>query len=133
MLLIEIVLVLALVAWQAYGVLAQPPAYGPGAGHVPASGRGGRAAHPYTAANPEKNFAVQYDALITRDASPEFGQIIADTNEYLQNNRGAAADFGILKEFRSATLRPWTRRFRPRLPRRCTWACWARSRGLYWA
>ena len=98
MLLIEIVLVLALVAWQAYvfwhnrQLTARVQAMYPPAGAV--------AVQPitYTAENPEKNFAVQYDALITRDASPEFGQIIADTNEYLQNNRGAAADFGILKD-----------------------------------
>ena len=52
----------------------------------------------FTAAQPEKNFDIQYDALIARDASPEFSQIITDTNEYLLNNRGAAADFGILKD-----------------------------------
>ncbi len=98
MLLIEILLILALVAWQAYVFLhnrqltARVQAMYPPAGAV--------AVQPiaYTAADPDKNFAIQYDALITRDASPEFGQIITDTNEYLLNNRGAAADFGILKD-----------------------------------
>ena len=98
MLLIEILLILALVAWQAYvfwhnrQLVARVAAMYPAAGAV--------AVQPiaFTAANPEKNFDVQYDALMARDAAPEFGQIITDTNEYLLNNRGAAADFGILKD-----------------------------------
>ena len=98
MLLLEIILILALVAWQALVFLrnrqltARVQALYPPAGAV--------AVQPitFTAAQPEKNFDIQYDALIARDASPEFGQIITDTNEYLLNNRGAAADFGILKD-----------------------------------
>ena len=98
MLLLEIILILALVAWQALVFLrnrqltARVQVLYPPAGAV--------AVQPitFTAAQPEKNFDIQYDALIARDASPEFGQIITDTNEYLLNNRGAAADFGILKD-----------------------------------
>ena len=98
MLLLEIILILALVAWQALVFLrnrqltARVQALYPPAGAV--------AVQPitFTAAQPEKNFDIQYDALIARDASPEFSQIITDTNEYLLNNRGAAADFGILKD-----------------------------------
>ncbi|MBC7449552.1 MAG: hypothetical protein H7330_15985 [Hymenobacteraceae bacterium] len=38
------------------------------------------------------------DLLTAAAASPEFVEIISDTNEYLQNNKGAAADFNILKD-----------------------------------
>jgi len=98
MLFIEILLILALVAWQAVVFWRNRTLIERVQGMYPAAGSVGVQPIPYSAANPEKNFEVHYDALITRDASPEFGQIIADTNEYLQNNRGAAADFGILKD-----------------------------------
>ena len=98
MLLLEIVLVLALVAWQAVVFWRNRQLTDRVRALYPAAGAVAVQPITYTAANPEKNFAVHYDALITRDASPEFGQIIADTNEYLQNNQGAAADFGILKD-----------------------------------
>ncbi|MBD2767461.1 hypothetical protein IC235_06100 [Hymenobacter sp. BT664] len=98
MLLIETLLILALVGWQAVvfwrnRYLAQRVGT-----TYPVAGAVAVQPIPFTAANPEKDFAIQYDALITRDASPEFGQIIVDTNEYLLNNRGAAADFSILKD-----------------------------------
>ncbi|MBK0404658.1 hypothetical protein I5M27_16815 [Adhaeribacter sp. BT258] len=38
------------------------------------------------------------DLLEVKNASPEFNEIVSDTNEYLQNNKGAAADFNILKD-----------------------------------
>lgn len=38
------------------------------------------------------------DLLEVKNASPEFAEIVSDTNEYLQNNKGAAADFNILKD-----------------------------------
>ncbi|MFC5272000.1 hypothetical protein [Adhaeribacter terreus] len=38
------------------------------------------------------------DLLEVKNASPEFSEIVSDTNEYLQNNKGAAADFNILKD-----------------------------------
>ena len=98
MLLLEIVLVLALVAWQGIVFWRNRLLTDRVAAMYPAAGAVAVQPIPFTAANPDKNFAVQYDALITRDASPEFGQIVADTNEYLLNNRGAAADFGILKD-----------------------------------
>ncbi|KAA9338996.1 hypothetical protein [Adhaeribacter soli] len=42
--------------------------------------------------------AVVVDLVEARNASPEFGEIVSDTNEYLENNKGAAADFNILKD-----------------------------------
>lgn len=98
MLLIEIVLIMALVAWQALVFWRNRQLTDRVEAMYPVVGAVGVQPIPFTSANPEKNFDVQYDALITRDASPEFGQIIVDTNEYLLNNRGAAADFGILKD-----------------------------------
>jgi hypothetical protein len=98
MLLVEIVLILALVAWQGVVFWRNRQLTARVGGMYPAPGSVAVQPIPFTAANPDRNFDVQYDALMTRDASPEFGQIIADTNEYLQNNRGAAADFGILKD-----------------------------------
>ncbi|HEX8658730.1 MAG TPA: hypothetical protein VF690_14390, partial [Hymenobacter sp.] len=98
MLLIEFLLILALVAWQAVVFWRNRQLTDRVGVMYPAAGAVAVQPIPFTAANPEKNFAIQYDALITRDASPEFGQIVVDTNEYLLNNRGAAADFGILKD-----------------------------------
>ncbi len=98
MLIIELLLILALVAWQAVVFWRNRQLTDRVGAMYPAAGAVAVQPIAYTAANPEKNFDVQYDALLTRDAAPEFGQIIADTNEYLQNNRGAAADFGILKD-----------------------------------
>ncbi|MFD2721381.1 hypothetical protein ACFST9_21880 [Hymenobacter monticola] len=98
MFLVEILLILALVAWQAVVFLRNRLLIGRIQGMYPAAGAVGVQPIPYTAAQPEKNFEVQYDALIANNTSPEFGQIITDTNEYLLNNRGAAADFGILKD-----------------------------------
>lgn len=98
MLLLEIILVLALVAWQGVVFWRNRQLTDRVGTMFPAAGTVGVQPIPFSAAQPEKNFDVQYDALITRDASPEFNQIIADTNEYLLNNRGAAADFGILKD-----------------------------------
>jgi hypothetical protein len=42
---------------------------------------------------------LTYDAIeAPQDASPTFIKIVTDTNEYLLNNKGAAADFNILKD-----------------------------------
>src|SRR6476661_7542289 len=98
MLLVEILLILALVAWQAVVFLRNRQLIGRIQDMYPAAGAVGVQPIPFTAAQPEKNFDVQYDALIANNTSTEFGQIITDTNEYLLNNRGAAADFGILKD-----------------------------------
>ncbi|HSI90169.1 MAG TPA: hypothetical protein VK927_03585 [Adhaeribacter sp.] len=42
--------------------------------------------------------ADMVDLLEAKNASPEFAEIVSDTNEYLQNNKGASADFNILKD-----------------------------------
>ena len=98
MLLIEILLILALVAWQALVFMRNRQLTARVQAMYPAAGAVAVQPIAYTAADPDKNFDIQYDALISSDASTEFGQIITDTNEYLLNNRGAAADFGILKD-----------------------------------
>ncbi|MBF9219758.1 hypothetical protein [Hymenobacter ruricola] len=98
MLLVEIVLVLALVVWQGVVFWRNRQLTARVGAMYPAAGAVAVQPIPFTAANPDRNFDVQYDALMTRNASPEFNQIITDTNEYLLNNRGAAADFGILKD-----------------------------------
>jgi hypothetical protein len=41
---------------------------------------------------------IEYDALVIAEGSIEFKRIQADTNDYLRNNKGAAADFNILKD-----------------------------------
>jgi hypothetical protein len=41
---------------------------------------------------------VEIDILSVEAPSPAFAEIVADTNEYLRNNKGAAADFNILKD-----------------------------------
>ena len=98
MLLIEILLIVALVAWQAVVFWRNRQLTDRVGAMYPAAGAVAVQPIAFTAAQPEKNFEVQYDALLARDASPEFGQVVVDTNEYLLNNRGAAADFGILKD-----------------------------------
>jgi len=40
----------------------------------------------------------EYDALTVEDGSPEFIRIVTDTNDYLQANKGAAADFNALRD-----------------------------------
>lgn len=42
--------------------------------------------------------AVEIDVIGAEHPSPLFAEIVADTNEYLRNNKGAAADFNILKD-----------------------------------
>jgi hypothetical protein len=48
----------------------------------------------------------EYDAVRAAGASPAFTQILNDTNDYLQANKGAAADFDTLRDIseREATL-----------------------------
>jgi preprotein translocase subunit SecG len=46
----------------------------------------------------DKINAVFVDLLEARESSPEFQEIVSDTNEYLENNKGAAADFNIIKD-----------------------------------
>jgi hypothetical protein len=41
---------------------------------------------------------VEIDIIAAENPSPQFAEIIDDTNEYLRNNKGAAADFNILKD-----------------------------------
>ena len=40
----------------------------------------------------------EYDAIFVAQASPEFARIVTDTNDYLQANKGAAADFNTLRD-----------------------------------
>lgn len=47
-----------------------------------------------TSAEPE----IELDVLSAEQPSAEFAEILNDTNTYLRNNKGAAADFNILKD-----------------------------------
>src|SRR6476661_7336386 len=100
MLILEILLVLALVGWQAVvfarnrQLIQRVAAMYPEAGRVAVQ----PIVVPYTSGDLSQNPDISYDAIIANTPAPEFGQIVADTNEYLLNNRGAAADFGILKD-----------------------------------
>ncbi|GAA4359266.1 hypothetical protein GCM10023185_25740 [Hymenobacter saemangeumensis] len=100
MLIVEILLILALVGWQAVvfwrnrQLVQRLEHMYPEPGRIAVQ----PIVLPYTGGDLSKNPDISYDALIANNPSPEFGQIVADTNEYLLNNRGAAADFGILKD-----------------------------------
>lgn len=41
---------------------------------------------------------VEYDSVIASSAGEQFNQILSDTNDYLQANKGAAADFDKLRD-----------------------------------
>ena len=41
---------------------------------------------------------AQYDAVAATAPSPQFAQILTDTNDYLRTNKGAAADFNNLRD-----------------------------------
>lgn len=99
MLFVEILLVLVLVGWQAVVfyrnrlLTARVGEMYPAAGQVAVQ----PIILPRTGADGASAFS-SYDALVAGRTSAEFGLIINDTNEYLLNNHGAAADFGILKD-----------------------------------
>ncbi|GGG45520.1 hypothetical protein [Hymenobacter glacieicola] len=56
----------------------------------------GRDLPEYAADAPPESFASSL--IKAENASPEFQAILLDTNDYLRHNKGAAADFGILKD-----------------------------------
>lgn len=56
----------------------------------------GRDLPDYAADAPTDAFPV--DMLKADAASPEFAEVLRDTNDYLRNNKGAAANFDILKD-----------------------------------
>lgn len=56
----------------------------------------GRDLPDYAADAPPESFATSL--LKAENASPQFQEILLDTNDYLRHNKGAAADFGILKD-----------------------------------
>ncbi len=47
---------------------------------------------------------IKYELIRNRGYSKEFTQILTDTNKYLQNNKGAAADLGLLKDISESTV-----------------------------
>ncbi|MGI4833200.1 MAG: hypothetical protein ACRYFK_07025 [Janthinobacterium lividum] len=97
--LLEIVLILALIAWQVLVFAGNRRLIGRVGSLYPPPARLGVS----PAQTPD---ATTYDALTVSGASPEFARIIADTNDYLQANKGAAADFNTLRDIseREATL-----------------------------
>jgi hypothetical protein len=46
---------------------------------------------------------IKYELIVDNEESKEFSQIVTDTNKYLQNNKGAAADLGLLKDISEST------------------------------
>ncbi|MBX0292691.1 hypothetical protein K3G63_19760 [Hymenobacter sp. HSC-4F20] len=56
----------------------------------------GRDLPEYAADAPPESFATSL--VKAENASPQFQEILLDTNDYLRHNKGAAADFGILKD-----------------------------------
>ena len=87
---IEILLILGLIAWQGYifflngRLIRRVRAMYPGVGQLGVENR--------------MVAGTGYDALTVAAPSPEFGEVITDTNDYLQANKGAAADFNALRD-----------------------------------
>ena len=87
---IEILLILGLIAWQGYifflngRLIERVRAMYPSVGRLGVENR--------------MVAGTGYDALTVAAPSPEFGKVITDTNDYLQANKGAAADFNTLRD-----------------------------------
>lgn len=93
--LLEIVLVCGLVAWQAlvfrrnWQLISQIGAMYPASVQL-------RIEKASTAT--EAGTSLLYDAVAADAPTPQFTQILTDTNDYLQANKGAAADFNTLRD-----------------------------------
>jgi hypothetical protein len=105
---LEIVLILGLIAWQVLVFLANRRLIARVLAMYPEVAQLGVQA---VDANAELRYTdsyvpQEYDALTVNRPSPEFAQIITDTNDYLRANKGAAADFNTLRDIseREASL-----------------------------
>ena len=90
---IEIVLILGLILWQGYvfftnrALIQRVQAMYPSGAQLGVEARVGGGLD-----------SVAYDAVTVAAPTPEFGKVVTDTNDYLQANKGAAADFNTLRD-----------------------------------
>ncbi|HET9505940.1 MAG TPA: hypothetical protein VFO93_20505 [Hymenobacter sp.] len=98
--LLEVVLILGLIAWQVFvfltnrRLIARVQAMYPEVAQLGVQAVDANAELRYT----DSYVPQEYDALTVNRPSPEFAQIITDTNDYLRANKGAAADFNTLRD-----------------------------------
>jgi hypothetical protein len=105
---LEVVLILGLIAWQVFvfltnrRLIARVLAMYPEVAQLGVQAVDANAELRYT----DSYVPQEYDALTVNRPSPEFAQIITDTNDYLRANKGAAADFNTLRDIseREASL-----------------------------
>jgi hypothetical protein len=105
---LEVVLILGLIAWQVYvflanrRLIARVQAMYPEVAQLGVQAVDANAELRYT----DSYVPQEYDALTVSRSSPEFAQILTDTNDYLRANKGAAADFNTLRDIseREASL-----------------------------
>jgi hypothetical protein len=105
---LEVVLILGLIAWQVFvflanrRLIARVQAMYPEVAQLGVQAVDANAELRYT----DSYVPQEYDALTVNRPSPEFAQIITDTNDYLRANKGAAADFNTLRDIseREASL-----------------------------
>jgi hypothetical protein len=105
---LEVVLILGLIAWQVFvfltnrRLIARVLAMYPEVAQLGVQAVDANAELRYT----DSYVPQEYDALTVNRPSPEFVQIITDTNDYLRANKGAAADFNTLRDIseREASL-----------------------------
>jgi hypothetical protein len=105
---LEVVLILGLIAWQVYvflanrRLIARVQAMYPEVAQLGVQAVDANAELRYT----DSYVPQEFDALTVSRSSPEFAQILTDTNDYLRANKGAAADFNTLRDIseREASL-----------------------------
>jgi hypothetical protein len=105
---LEIVLILGLIAWQVLvflanrRLIARVQAMYPEVAQLGVQAVDANAELRYT----DSYVPQEFDALTVSRSSPEFAQILTDTNDYLRANKGAAADFNTLRDIseREASL-----------------------------
>jgi hypothetical protein len=105
---LEVILILGLIAWQVFvflanrRLIARVQAMYPEVAQLGVQAVDANAELRYT----DSYVPQEFDALTVSRSSPEFAQIITDTNDYLRANKGAAADFNTLRDIseREASL-----------------------------
>ncbi len=97
---VEIVLILGLIFWQIYVFTLNRQLIQRVGDMYPEVAHLGVMAVDAATGQPARNGpgAHTYDALTVGSASPEFGRLVRDTNDYLWANKGAAADFNTLRD-----------------------------------
>jgi hypothetical protein len=105
---LEVILILGLIAWQVTvflsnrRLIARVQAMYPEVAQLGVQAVDANAELRYT----DSYVPQEFDALTVSRSSPEFAQILTDTNDYLRANKGAAADFNTLRDIseREASL-----------------------------